>query len=43
MQEANKGKEIPEWQSTHPSSSKRIANLKKWIPEVILKYPPIKN
>ena len=43
MKESNKGKEIPEWQSTHPSSSKRIANLKKWIPEVILKYPPIKN
>ena len=41
MQEANKGKEIPEWQSTHPSSSKRIANLKKWIPEIIIKYPPI--
>ena len=43
MKESNKGKEIPEWQSTHPSSAKRIANLKKWIPEVILKYPPIKN
>jgi predicted Zn-dependent protease len=43
MKESNKGKEIPEWQSTHPSSTKRIANLKKWIPEVILKYPPIKN
>ena len=43
MKESNKGKEIPEWQSTHPSSTKRIANLSKWIPEVILKYPPIKN
>ena len=43
MQESNKGKEIPEWQSTHPSSTKRIANLNKWIPEVILKYPPIRN
>ena len=42
MKEANKGKEIPEWQSTHPSSSKRIANLNKWIPEIIIKYPPIK-
>jgi len=41
MQEANKGKEMPEWQSTHPSSNKRIANLNKWIPEIILKYPPI--
>ena len=42
MKELNKGKEIPEWQSTHPSSDKRIANLSKWIPEVILNYPPIK-
>ena len=42
MKELNKGKEIPEWQSTHPSSGKRIANLSKWIPEVILNYPPIK-
>jgi len=41
MQEENKGREIPEWQSTHPSSEKRIVNLKKWIPEVIIKYPPI--
>jgi len=42
MKEANKGKEIAEWMSTHPSPSKRIENLKKWIPEIILKYPPIK-
>ena len=42
MEEAHKGKKIPEWQSTHPSSGKRIANLNKWIPEVILNYPPIK-
>jgi len=41
MKEANKGKEMPEWQSTHPSSTKRIANLNKWIPEIIIKYPPI--
>ena len=41
MKELNKGKEIPEWQSTHPSSSKRIVNLNKWIPEIIIKYPPI--
>ena len=42
MKESNKGKEMPEWQSTHPSSTKRIANLNKWIPEIIIKYPPIK-
>ena len=43
MKESNKGKEIPEWMSTHPSSTKRIANLNKWIPEIIIKYPPIKK
>ena len=41
MKESRKGQEIPEWQSTHPSSGKRIANLNKWIPEIIIKYPPI--
>jgi predicted Zn-dependent protease len=41
MKESNKGKETPEWLSTHPSSTKRIQSLKKWIPEIILKYPPI--
>jgi len=40
MKEENKGKEPPEWMSTHPSSTKRIENLKKWIPEIILRYPP---
>ena len=42
MEEAHKGRKIPEWQSTHPSSGKRIANLNKWIPGIILNYPPIK-
>ena len=43
MKEANKGQEPPEWMSTHPSSIKRIALLKKWIPEIIIKYPPIQK
>jgi len=43
MKESNKGKEPPEWMSTHPSSSKRIESLKKWIPEIIIDYPPIKK
>ena len=42
MAEKNKGKEPPVFLSTHPSSSKRIENLKNWINEVIIKYPPIK-
>ena len=43
MKEAYKGQEPPEWMSTHPSSDNRIVSLKKWIPEIIIKYPPIKK
>jgi len=43
MKEANKGKEPPEWMSTHPSSTKRIKALKKWIAEITIQYPPIKK
>ena len=42
MSEANKGKEPPQFLSTHPSSKTRIENLKKWIDEVIVEYPPLK-
>jgi predicted Zn-dependent protease len=41
MAESNKGKTPPEFLSTHPSSDNRIKNLKKWINEIIIKYPPI--
>ncbi len=43
MKKANKGKEPPEWMSTHPSNERRVEALKKWIPEIIIDYPPIKN
>jgi len=43
MKEANKGKEPPEWMSTHPSTSRRIQQIKDWIPGVILDYPPLKK
>ena len=43
MKEAHKGQEPPEWMSTHPSSIRRIEALKKWIPEIIIDYPPIKK
>ncbi len=42
MQEANKGKEPPEFMSTHPSSSKRMKTISDWMHEVMLDYPPIK-
>ena len=41
MKAANKGKEPPQFMSTHPSSSKRIKDLKDWENSVILDYPPI--
>ena len=43
MKEANEGKEPPEWMSTHPSSLRRIESLTNWIPEITIKYPPIKK
>ena len=43
MKEANKGKEPPQFLSTHPSSSKRIENLEGWINKIIIEYPPIKT
>ena len=41
MKESNKGKEPPEFMSTHPSSDNRIKDLNKKINDVILDYPPI--
>ncbi|MBH90669.1 MAG: peptidase M48 [Candidatus Marinimicrobia bacterium] len=41
MQKANKGKEPPQFLSTHPSSQNRIENLKNWINKIILEYPPV--
>tara|TARA_Y100001935_G_scaffold122946_1_gene102183 strand:+ start:390 stop:1217 length:828 start_codon:yes stop_codon:yes gene_type:complete len=41
MKKLNKGKEPPEFLSTHPSSSNRIIDINNKINEVILKYPPI--
>jgi len=43
MAESNKGKEPPQFLSTHPSSQNRIKNLNNWITEVIVKYPPVKK
>ena len=42
MKELNKGKEPPEFLSTHPSSDNRIRVLNEKMNEVILDYPPIK-
>ncbi len=42
MKEANKGKEPPEFMSTHPSSDNRIKKINDWTNDIILDYPPIK-
>ena len=41
MKELNKGKEPPEFMSTHPSSDNRIKNLNNWMNDIIIDYPPI--
>jgi len=42
MKDANKGKEPPEFMSTHPSSSNRIKQINEWMNKIIIDYPPIK-
>ena len=42
MKKARKGKEPPEFMSTHPSSDDRIKKINEWTKEIILDYPPIK-
>ncbi len=42
MKKSNKGKEPPEFMSTHPSSANRIKNLSGWENTVIIDFPPIK-
>ena len=43
MKKSNKGKEPPEFMSTHPSSDNRIKNINEWINDIIINYPPIKQ
>ena len=42
MKEFNKGKETPEFMSTHPSADNRIKKMNEWTNEIIVEYPPIK-
>ena len=41
MKEFNKGKEPPEFMSTHPSSDNRIKKINNWTNQIIIDYPPI--
>ena len=42
MKKFKKGKEPPEFMSTHPSADNRIKKINEWTKEIILDYPPIK-
>ncbi len=42
MKEFNKGKQPPEFMSTHPSADNRIKKITQWTNEIILDFPPIK-
>jgi len=43
MQVKMKGKELPQFLSTHPSSESRINDLRNLIPKVKIEYPRIQN
>ncbi len=43
MKKLNKGKQPPEFMSTHPSHDNRIKKINEWVNEIIITYPPIKN
>jgi len=40
MKEAQKGKKVPEFMSTHPSAENRIKKINEWIYQVMIEYPP---
>ncbi len=41
MKKFYKGKEPPEFMSTHPSADNRIKKINDWTNKIILEYPPI--
>ncbi len=43
MKNANKGKLVPVFMSTHPSPDNRIKKINDWTNEIIMEYPPINN
>jgi predicted Zn-dependent protease len=43
MKKSNKGKEPPEFMSTHPSSDNRIKKINEWVNDIVINYPPIKQ
>ncbi len=43
MKVATKGKNPPEFLSTHPSPDNRIKKINDWMNQIIIDYPPINN
>ncbi len=43
MKEEMKGKEIPQFLSTHPSPTNRIRQIRNWIPQIRTQFPTMKN
>ena len=43
MKNANKGKSVPVFLSTHQSPDNRIKKINDWSNEIIMEYPPINN
>ena len=42
MAKAGGGQKPPEFLSTHPSENTRMTNLRKWMPEALKYYKPMK-
>jgi len=43
MKKAKKGKDPPQFMSTHPSPDNRIKKISDWTSEIVWQYPPIKS
>ena len=43
MKKAKKGKELPEFMSTHPSADNRMKKINEWVNDIMINYPPIKQ
>ncbi len=43
MKKSNKGKQTPEFMSTHPSPDNRIKKINEWVNNIIIDYPPIQK
>ena len=40
MHAASTGRRQPEWLSTHPADTTRLADIRRWLPEAMKYYRP---